>query len=171
MTDRMTNAQISNLSVLANDLSALLAALGYEETAKLWVDVAKAFKAEREHVIRTRPKEYKSTGQVKPEMTKEKYEKVINALTHVPFDGWIKGKDIKQVFGIDSRMVRMVAEETGEVISTQQGYKLTSYASRKEIRIALADLHSRVSHIIARANLLESKLDDRTDSGSQSTLF
>ena len=59
----------------------------------------------------------------------------------------------------------MVAEETGEVISSQAGYKLTCNASPEDIRIALADLYSRANHIYARARLLESK------QGGQAELF
>ena len=64
---------------------------------------------------------------------------------------WIKGRELVSRFGFNHRIIRAIAEETGEIISGQQGYKLASLATDDELKRALADLESRANHIMARA--------------------
>ena len=74
---------------------------------------------------------------------------------------WIKGRDLQRNLGFPTRMIRAVAEATGEVISGELGYKLTTRASSVEIEIARADLLSRARHIDARARKLQRVLTER----------
>lgn len=69
---------------------------------------------------------------------------------------WIKSRYLVSL-GIEKRKIRAVAQATGDVISGQQGYKLTSCASHQEIETAVADLRSRSNQIAARATRLESR--------------
>lgn len=73
-------------------------------------------------------------------------------LTALAGGRWIKARELSARFGIPSRLIRAVAEETGDVISGQRGYKLARHATPKEIEAAIADLESRVLHLSARAN-------------------
>lgn len=69
--------------------------------------------------------------------------------------GWMKGREITRRYGIPNRLIRAVAEATGEIISGQRGYRLVKFASAEEIRSSIADLRSRCRHLEARAQRLE----------------
>lgn len=72
--------------------------------------------------------------------------------------GWLKGREISKRFGIPGRLIRAVAEQTGEIISGQRGYRLVKFASAEEIRECIADLRSRAWHLEQRAAKYERHL-------------
>lgn len=91
----------------------------------------------------------------KPKITEEQTTRILRALAP---GRWIKGKDLARLAGVSPRLIRAVAEETGKVISSQDGYKLTALATDEEIQAARHDLYSRASHIRQRADRLSSEL-------------
>lgn len=74
---------------------------------------------------------------------------------------WVKGRELAERARVPVRLIRAIAEETGAIISSQAGYKLTKKATRQEIEISIADLRSRAEHINARANRLTEYLYSR----------
>ena len=86
---------------------------------------------------------------MKPKVKREHCVKLWKLLSDGQFH---KAKDLP----MNSRMIRAVCSEKPEhFLSTQQGYKLTKYATDEEIDIAVADLRSRIKHLDARASGLE----------------
>lgn len=104
--------------------------------------------------------------QGKPKVRPDDIEAVKNALK---WGFWMKGRVIRQHYGITTRKVRAVAEATGDIISSQAGYKLASAATEEELRIAIADLESRARHMLDRAAkhqyYLDLKIDDDARQG------
>lgn len=74
---------------------------------------------------------------------------------------WIKGRDLARMANVPRRLIRAAAEETGEIISSQQGYKLAVKASADELVQAQNDLLSRSAHLRSRANRLGMMLRHR----------
>lgn len=89
----------------------------------------------------------------KPKITKAD----VRILRRTLADGqWHKSKDIP----LTHRKIRLVCEYYPKrVLSGQQGYKLTCYATHEEIQHAVRDLKSRVRHINRRADALAELID------------
>lgn len=70
---------------------------------------------------------------------------------------WHKSRNIP----LPHRTIRAICERyPDKVLSGQQGYKATRFASEDEIRYAVNDLRSRIAHISRRANKLAELLPD-----------
>lgn len=87
----------------------------------------------------------------KPTINQPDIDRVLRALAH---GQWMKGREVTRLHGIPFRKIRAVAEQTGEIISGQKGYKLTRYATPEERNACIADLESRANHMRARAMLI-----------------
>ena len=86
-------------------------------------------------------------------MNTPEVQEVLQALSH---GQWEKGRDLSLRTGIEGRMIRAAAEAAdGEIISSQQGYRLTKHATQAERDIAYADLLSRACAIHKRARALQ----------------
>ena len=85
-------------------------------------------------------------------MNKPETEAVLQALSH---GQWEKSRNIEARTSLTHRQIRAAAEASdGEIISSQQGYRLTRCATQAERDIAYSDLMSRVGAIARRANAL-----------------
>jgi hypothetical protein len=73
---------------------------------------------------------------------------------------WIGRRLLATIARVPERSIRLFAEMTGEVISSQRGYKLKSLASEDEIMASIRDLESRARHLQARADDLWASLHD-----------
>lgn len=84
----------------------------------------------------------------KPKINKHDVKLLRRALV----DGkWHKSKTIPLLH----RKIRLICEKYPDrVMSGQQGYKLTRFASKEEIQHAVRDLMSRCAHMTRRANAL-----------------
>ena len=91
----------------------------------------------------------------KPTVNPSHFAQLVRALDDGRFH---KAKDIP----MQNRMIRAVCTEYPHVfLSTQQGYKMVEHASDAEIRVAVADLRSRIKHMDRRARSLEKTIELR----------
>ena len=84
---------------------------------------------------------------------RERYAEKVNRLLNVLSDGrWYTAKELAQILLTDDRSVRKYADLSGgRVISTEQGYKLTRYATTDECDHAEARLLSQARKMTDRA--------------------
>ncbi len=68
---------------------------------------------------------------------------------------WHKAAEIALNVGIGPRAIRELAEETGDFIGGQEGYKRADLATQEERDHAVASLKSRAGKIQRRARSLE----------------
>ena len=68
---------------------------------------------------------------------------------------WHKAAEIALNVGIGPRAIRELAEETGDFIGGQEGYKRADLATQEERDHAVASLKSRAGKISRRARDLE----------------
>ena len=68
---------------------------------------------------------------------------------------WHKAEEIKKYAVVDPRVVRIIAEKTGQLIGGAQGYKRTDMADPEEIWHARNSLRSRARKLLKRAKRLE----------------
>lgn len=94
----------------------------------------------------------------KPRVKPHEAERVLSGLSH---GHWEKGRSLANRLRIPGRTIRAVAEQTGEIISGQKGYKLACEATNDELTAAQADLLSRSRHLQARADLIQRHLHQR----------
>ena len=99
---------------------------------------------------------------MKPKLKQPDVDRVLYALRH---GRWIKGRKLCAQTGVAYRLIRAIAQETGKIISSQRGYKLTAHATPEELQEAHADLVSRAAKIKNRANLLERQITARQQAG------
>lgn len=99
---------------------------------------------------------------MKPKLKQPDVDRVLYALRH---GRWVKGRKLCAQTGVAYRLIRAIAQETGEIISSQQGYKLTEHATPEELAAAHADLVSRATKIHRRASLLEWQIKQRQQAG------
>jgi hypothetical protein len=86
-------------------------------------------------------------------MSKPKINKAdVQLLQRALVDGkWHKSKTIPLLH----RKIRLICEKyPNKVMSGQQGYKLTRFATKEEIQHAVRDLLSRCAHMSRRAKVL-----------------
>lgn len=69
---------------------------------------------------------------------------------------WVKGDRLAHETGVNRRLIRAMAEETGCLISGQNGYKRTDLGTADELEHALNDYRSRANKLNARAGKTES---------------
>ncbi len=68
---------------------------------------------------------------------------------------WWTADALLRQCGVRPRELRQMAENTGELIGTGQGYKLTRLASKEELDAAVLSLRSRATKLLNRAILTE----------------
>ena len=100
----------------------------------------------------------------KPQLRREHVHEVKRALSA---GHWLKGREIEARSRIPTRLIRAVAEDTGQVISGPNGYKLIACASNEEIELAIADLESRIKHLQARADRHRAYLNGDPETGDR----
>lgn len=84
---------------------------------------------------------------------KEKAAKLLDRMLSILSDGsWVKGKYLCAVLHTNERIVRRIADlSAGQIISSDQGYRLIRYASLDEIEHAQARLLSQAKKMQERA--------------------
>jgi hypothetical protein len=77
---------------------------------------------------------------------------------------WIGRRLLATIARVPERSIRLFAEQTGEVISSQRGYKLKSRATDVEMVESARDLESRARHLLDRAASIRAHMngDSRT---------
>lgn len=83
---------------------------------------------------------------------------------------WHKAAEIALNVGIGPRAIREMAEETGDFIGGQEGYKRADLATKEERDHAVASLKSRAGKILRRAWSLE-KLSEPRGEQEQLSMF
>lgn len=75
---------------------------------------------------------------------------------HLQDGAWHGAKELGQALGLSDRTIRELASRSGgEVLSGQQGYKLTEKATPEEVDRAVAWLVSQAKNMKERATLID----------------
>ena len=85
-------------------------------------------------------------------------EKEFNRVMKYLSKGWATASSINIACSVNSRKVRKMAEDTGDLLGGSKGYKRLDKATVSEIAHAYKSLMSRARKITTRAKILKSYL-------------
>lgn len=133
-----------------------------------------AFKSKRKRGMQTSPMHPPTPTPERGDVhcVKDYADKLVTVLTFLSDGQWHWRKDVARATGIDERTLRLIGNESGDIISNStQGYKSAATATDDEIRHAQNDLRHRAQMMIERADKLNKWLPDGDDDGTEPLPF